>query len=50
MTANDGYVLLALILVPLGTAGLLMLIPSRERAAIVGLTALSSLSMFVMAL
>ncbi|RLT34952.1 MAG: NADH-quinone oxidoreductase subunit M, partial [Chloroflexi bacterium] len=50
MTANDGYILLALILVPLGTAGLLMLIPSRERAAIVGLTALSSLAMFVMAL
>ncbi len=50
MTANDGYVLLALMAVPLGTALLLMLTPSRERSAIVGLTALSSLAMFVMAL
>jgi NADH-quinone oxidoreductase subunit M len=48
MTESDGYILLALFLVPLGSALLLMLTPSRERAAIVGITALSSLVMFVL--
>ena len=48
MTESDGYVLMALFLVPLGTAGLLMLVPSRERSAIIGLTGLSSLAMLVM--
>lgn len=48
MTESDGYVLLALFLVPLGTSVLLMLVPSRERAVIVGLTGVSSLVMFVM--
>jgi NADH-quinone oxidoreductase subunit M len=50
MTETDGYVLLALFLVPLGSALLLMLTPSRERGAIVGITALSSLAMFVLSL
>ncbi|MBM3138909.1 MAG: NADH-quinone oxidoreductase subunit M [Candidatus Rokubacteria bacterium] len=48
MTESDGYVLLALFLVPLGSALLLMLTPSRERTAIIGLTALASLAMFVL--
>ena len=48
MTENEGYVLLALFLVPLAGAVLLMLTPSRERAAIIGLTAVASLAMFVM--
>ena len=48
MTESDGYVLLALMLLPLGTAALLMLVPSRERSTIVGLTALSSTAMFVL--
>ncbi|MEX2031655.1 MAG: hypothetical protein WEA81_02200, partial [Dehalococcoidia bacterium] len=48
MTESDGYVLLALFLVPLGTAVLLMAVPSRERSLIIGLTALSSLAMLVM--
>lgn len=46
MTSSDGYVLIALFLVPLGTAVLLMLTPSRERAAIIGITGLASLAMF----
>jgi hypothetical protein len=50
MTESDGYVLLALFLVPLGTSALLMLVPSRERSIVIGLTAISSLAMFVMAL
>ena len=48
MTENEGYVLLALFLVPLAGAVLLMLTPSRERSAIIGLTATASLAMFVM--
>lgn len=48
MTESDGYVLLALFLVPLATAALLMAVPSRERSLIVGLTALSSIAMLVM--
>jgi len=47
MSDSDGYLLLALFLVPLGTAALLMLIPSRERSAIVGLTGLSSFALFI---
>ena len=50
MTESDGYILLALILVPLGTSVLLMLVPSRERRVVIGLTGASSLVMFVMAL
>ncbi|MEX2373807.1 MAG: proton-conducting transporter membrane subunit, partial [Dehalococcoidia bacterium] len=50
MTETDGYFLLALMLVPLGTALLLMLVPSRERAVIVGITAVSSLAMLVISL
>ena len=48
MTENEGYILLALILVPLATAVLLMLTPSRERTAIIGITATASLAMFMM--
>ena len=46
MTENDGLLLLALLLLPLGSALLLMLVPSRERSAIIALTAASSLAMF----
>jgi NADH-quinone oxidoreductase subunit M len=48
MASSDGYVLLALFLVPLGTTLLLAATPSKERAAIVALTGVSSLAMFVM--
>jgi NADH-quinone oxidoreductase subunit M len=47
MTENEGYLLLALPLIPLGGAILLMLIPSRERAAIQLVTGLISLAMFI---
>ena len=47
MTADDGYLLLALFLIPLGSAVLLMVVPSRERSAIVGITGLASLAMFI---
>jgi NADH-quinone oxidoreductase subunit M len=47
MTESDAPALLALFLIPLGTALLLMLIPSRERSLIITLTAVSSLAMFV---
>ena len=48
MTESDGYVLVALFLVPVGSALLLMLTPSRERRTIIGITALASLTMFVL--
>ncbi len=47
MTENDGYFLIALIVLPLLSAAGLMVIPSKERAVIVGLTAISSLIMFI---
>ena len=47
MTESDAPALLAVFLIPLGTALLLMLIPSRERSLIIALTAVSSLAMFV---
>ncbi|MQC17433.1 MAG: NADH-quinone oxidoreductase subunit M [Chloroflexi bacterium] len=50
MTEADGYVLLALFLVPLGTSVLLMAVPSRERALIIGLTGVSSLVMLALSL
>lgn len=50
MTESDGYILLALIGVPLGTSALLMLVPSRERALVTGLTGLSSLAMLAMSI
>lgn len=50
MTENDGYVLLALPLLPLAAALLLMLIPNRERSAQIGLTGLASLAMFALSL
>jgi NADH-quinone oxidoreductase subunit M len=50
MTESDGYILLALFLVPLGSAVLLMLTPNRERAAVIAITALASAAMFVLSL
>ena len=50
MTETDAYVLVALFLVPLGAAVLLMLTPSRERTAIVGITGAASLTMFALSL
>ena len=47
MTEEQGYLLLALPLIPLGSAILLMLVPSRERSAIMLLTGAASLAMFV---
>ena len=50
MSEAAGYVLMALFLVPLGTSVLLMAVPSRERALIIGITGVSSLAMFAMSL
>ena len=50
MTENDGYVLLALPLLPLAAALMLMLIPNRERSVQIGLTAVVSLVMFGLSL
>jgi len=47
MSENEAYLLLALFLIPLGSAVLLMLTPSKERGAIMGITGLASLAMFV---
>ena len=48
MTGNEGFILLALFLLPLGSALLLMLTPSRERSAIIGITGATSLLLFVL--
>ena len=48
MGENEGYLLLSLFLIPLGTAVLLMLIPSSERSVIVALTGVVSLVLFVL--
>ena len=48
MTESDGYVLVALFVIPLATGVLLMLTPSKERSAIIGITGLASLAMFVL--
>ena len=50
MNENDAYALLAVFLIPLGSAVLLMLVPSRERSLIIALTAASSLAMFAVSL
>ena len=47
MSGNEGYLLLALFLIPLGSAILLILTPSRERSAIIAITATASLAMFL---
>jgi NADH-quinone oxidoreductase subunit M len=47
MTESDAPALLAVFLIPLGTALLLMLIPSKERSLIIALTAVASFAMFV---
>ena len=49
MSPNDAYLMLATFLIPLGAAVLLMLTPSKERSAIIGITALASFAMFVIA-
>ena len=48
MTANEGYVLLALPLIPLAAAVLLMFVPSGERTLIRIVTGAASLAMFVL--
>ena len=50
MVENDAWALLAVFLIPLGTAVLLMLVPSRERSLIIAITAASSLAMFAVSL
>ena len=50
MTGNESFVLLALFLLPLGSALLLMLTPSRERSAIIGITGATSLLLFVLSI
>lgn len=50
MVENDAFALLAVFLIPLGTAVLLMAVPSRERSLIIALTAASSLAMFAVSL
>ena len=47
MTESDAPMLLAVFVIPLATALLLMLIPSKERTLIIALTAVSSFAMFV---
>ena len=49
MSENDGFVLLALFLVPLGSMLVLAMIPSRERGTIIGFTGAASLLMFGLA-
>jgi len=48
MSTSDGYVLVALILLPLASALLLMLTPSRERGGIMAITGIASLAMFML--
>src|SRR5262245_54854474 len=47
MSSNDGYLLLSVFLIPLGSALLLIFVPSRERGAIIAITGLASLVLFV---
>ena len=47
MTENDAYLLLSLFLIPLGAAALLLFVPARERTAIIGITGIASLAMFI---
>lgn len=47
MTENEGYLLLVLPLIPLVSAIALMMIPAKERTAIMLLTAIASFAMFV---
>lgn len=48
MSTSDGYILIALIVLPLAAALLLMITPSRERGGIIAITGISSLAMFVL--
>ena len=50
MTESDGYVLLALCMLPLGVAMALFLVPTVQRSIIIALTGLSSLTMLAMSL
>ncbi len=47
MTEPDALALLAVFLIPLGTALLLMVVPSTERSLLIGITALSGFAMFI---
>ena len=48
MSASEGYLMVSLFGIPLGTALLLMLVPSRNRGAIMAVTGLSSLVLFIL--
>lgn len=48
MSASDGYLMIAVFVIPLATAVLLMITPSRERGAIMAITGVASLVMFVL--
>ena len=48
MTEPDALALVAVFLIPLGTALLLMVVPSTERSLLIGITALSGFAMFVL--
>ena len=50
MTESDAFALVALLLIPLGTAVLLMLVPSRERSLIIAITGAASIAMFAVSL
>ena len=50
MTEADGYVLLALCLLPLGVAMSLFLVPTKQRSIVIALTGISSLAMLALSL
>ncbi len=50
MTAADGYVLIALCLIPLGVSMLLFLVPTSQRSSVIALTGISSLAMLALSL
>ena len=50
MTENDGFILISLFCLPLLSAILLMLIPSKERSLVIGLTGIASSLMFILSI
>ena len=50
MTQSDGYVLIALCLLPLGTAMSLFLVPTKARGVVMAMTGISSLVMLALSL
>jgi NADH-quinone oxidoreductase subunit M len=50
LTGNDGIILITLFCLPLLSAILLMLIPSKERSLIIGLTGIASSLMFIISI